>query len=650
MKKLLIIFLFALVNSLVSMDADQSENVKRARDCDEICDGSHVLKSRKTSDGECPRICVRTSDGIEVGLSKRELAKLDSALLDGLLEEFSFASEVIPLHNVNEKTLLFIKRLINEDDRLLVLESYDDDWTYLIEALAYLDSSKWLDFVCKWKSFHIDFSTFDGSNVFPQLIKEGRFVKSLHGALYERLCSDVEFYDLRKVGDKDGALLYVDEAVYVSAYQVGLIGDDKLTEIHHFSKISDVYVALDHSFVVTRDDSSRAIKILNLKDPSQAPIVLSHESRIRDVEIAPDASFVLTVSDNEKKVWFLSEARQLAGVPLVLDHDIYRGGLCRVSNSIIAIASGALVNIYYLNKEHKAVARRARVRHETWVNSIDISPDNSFIFTVMHNRKFSLFKLNKSGSIEASVRVGSIVSAAIARNSSFVVVEDARGNIGLIKCKLKDRPRMLLKAKDGDWGGAFHISADSSSVIMTTNSHCDRCEMAKLDSMGRVKKTGSYSFRWDALGDEQLASDHSFLILPTSDRKARIVGIDKNCQQKEKKRLFDGWLYKAGNSLFSCRDMPVQVVSSYDPSICTRDRRGHFIGVSHIWKMARPLVGVDLTIPQILLFLKLAYSENRIDFAEKSSRALYSIYQQLSDEEKKFFNKKNRELPREEEK
>jgi hypothetical protein len=375
-KKLISLFLlnFSLLNA---MDFDFPEKGKRLRDSEEVLSECfHDAKSRKLSDDTPEKlIMLRTSDGIKVTLSHDELCKLNSNLLNGLLEEFADLSQEIPLSIIDERIFSFIKCLLNEDDKEVALHSYEGDWSDILTALEYLDASELLHEVCEWVSLHTNFSLFDGKNIFSRFLKDGRFCASLNDALYKKLTSEIEFYNVEKMGRVPYKIKHLDDEMYVSQGQVGFIDAPGVQITRYIDFLNDFdscYVARDHSFVVTK--KAGEAKLWNLRDLS-ATLILPHHA-VRFVFIAPDSSFIVTVSDHEKKLWRLNEDRTLNGEPISFGPGGSSADPLSILNSSIITARDNKLYIYRLGEDHKIFGPPFVISHESSINTISVSPTN----------------------------------------------------------------------------------------------------------------------------------------------------------------------------------------------------------------------------------------------------------------------------------
>jgi hypothetical protein len=241
--------------------------------------------------------------------------------------------------------------------------------------------------------------------------------------------------------------------------------------------------------------------------------------------------------------------------------------------------------------------------------------------------------------------VKDIESVNFAPNNSFFIYKDTSGSVKLIELDENCQPknRLTLLDKEKDWGkregGNCHISRDSSSIMIQAER---KMKIVKLDKNLRIKKDVTIPlYHVDVC---RIAADHSFIISKNGLESSRIMSIDKDCQVKEKE--IAGVICDVASHhapLHERFDLISYSASPENFAFCTT-KKLWATDFTQVWKMKPFLPQVDLTLPQLLLVLKLVQTQNRIDFAQTDTKVLHAIYKTFPEEVKKAFNKKNRKL------
>ena len=115
-------------------------------------------------------ITVSTSDDEKITLSPDEIRCLESRMLQDLLGEFGNTKEIIPLKIIDAATFNLIKKLTSISIEEILATCDDSQRASLIQALHFLMADKLLETGCEWIAKNTDFSTFDGTNIYPEKI------------------------------------------------------------------------------------------------------------------------------------------------------------------------------------------------------------------------------------------------------------------------------------------------------------------------------------------------------------------------------------------------------------------------------------------------------------------------------------------------
>ena len=115
-------------------------------------------------------ITVSTSDDEKITLSPDEIRCLESRMLQDLLDLFGNTKEIIPLKIIDAATFNLIKKLTSISIEEILATCDDSQRASLIQALHFLMADKLLETGCEWIAKNTDFSTFDGTNIYPEKI------------------------------------------------------------------------------------------------------------------------------------------------------------------------------------------------------------------------------------------------------------------------------------------------------------------------------------------------------------------------------------------------------------------------------------------------------------------------------------------------
>jgi WD40 repeat protein len=115
-------------------------------------------------------ITVSTSDDEKITLSPDEIRCLESRMLQDLFDLFGNTKEIIPLKNIDAATFNLIKKLTSISIEEILATCDDSQRASLIQALHFLMADKLLETGCEWIANNTDFSTFDGTNIYPEKI------------------------------------------------------------------------------------------------------------------------------------------------------------------------------------------------------------------------------------------------------------------------------------------------------------------------------------------------------------------------------------------------------------------------------------------------------------------------------------------------
>jgi WD40 repeat protein len=418
MKKLLLIFLFTLlsVSSVFAM-------------------GSSVT--------------FISSDGKEIAFSELELAVLNSGLLKGIFEEYSSDERAVIPVDIDLESLEFIKELLSADDegRLLAEYSKKDNWTDFVRGLDYLQATDLLKYVFNWVDLHVDFSKFNGSNLFT---KGSFFLRS-----------------------------FLIEKIQKSMWCLSSLRKNQIiTKIPYECRC--VAVAPNNSFIVAGGSvaegggAATLWKLNEAFEPVEKFFLDGHAKTVSSIAISSDSSFVVTGSDRTVRIWKLNESHELVGEQVLLRHE---GGVNSVAiasdNSFIAVAvDGGKVKIWTLDENHEPIGE-SLASHYLHAGPrptvVAISSDSTFIavglervvevwkLDVNHEFEKVLFRFNCWSPVEAIV---------ISDDNSFIIVGDGRGTVR--RWNLQEEGSSVCQWGGDCFGGidSLVISSDSSLVFV----------------------------------------------------------------------------------------------------------------------------------------------------------------------------------------
>ena len=583
-----------------------------------------------------------TSDRCNVALTRDELSRLKSNLLGGLFEEISYLSEDIHLGNVDVIHFNFLKRLINEEDKDVVLFSYKEKfacWDDLLDVLQYLEMSEWLTFVCKWIVDHEDFSSFDGKKI---IRGKSVFLQSLADELIKKLSS--------------------------SKLAWRLLSDESVLRERRGSRsgVSCVAVAHDDSFIATGSNNG-TVRIWRLNEDHKLiddyPIVLRGHSRgVCSVAIAHDDSFIVTGSwDGSARIWRLNEDHKLIDDRSIelADHRGFIVIAIAHDDSFIVTGSDFGAKMWSLDRAtHQLLTSRILPPMARAVGSIKIAHDDSFIIgalatgadyfydfgirTAVLNKGFVVrWRLDSQHMPinERPLRIYEydrrhIGGIALAQDDSFLVTRYTTGDA----------------LKDGSSGHIWRFGRGDRvrcqrGEISAENPRCDRfaITLAHDDSFvvaGRYLQklnerheiTGkSIKLVGHEVSSLAIAHDGSFIVTGSAkDKRVQLFRLNEEHHMRDGEPL-----------ILSGHTGSVEAVAvAYDDSFVVT---GSADGTARIWNIKNfPHLLSSLNDPQLLLFLKLSISSKPLNV--KESPEIKEIYESLPERFKKVFDEHNESL------